>query len=237
MRALLSVYDKTGITDLAADSTLSAGSSCLQAALQRRSPTWPFCRDRGRGDGVPRDARTPCRDPPPEDPRGHAYSPTATCLTICRDLEVNKIEPIDLVISNLYPFGSLTLLLEMIDIGGPAMVRAAAKNHAHVGIVVDPSDYEIRCSTSFVRTARFDDADPQGARRKAFSPHLCVRLGDRLVARRRRPSAADHPSARSRGQRLRSGTGRIPTRAPPSTVRCPGLRSDQSIRRGGTWRS
>ena len=48
--------------------------------------------------------------------------------------------PIDLVVCNLYPFGSAPSA-EMIDIGGPAMVRAAAKNHAHVGVVVDPDDY------------------------------------------------------------------------------------------------
>jgi phosphoribosylaminoimidazolecarboxamide formyltransferase / IMP cyclohydrolase len=59
-----------------------------------------------------------------------------------RDLEANSIEPIDLVVVNLYPFGS-DPSIELIDIGGPAMVRAAAKNHAHVGVVVDPSDYEI----------------------------------------------------------------------------------------------
>jgi phosphoribosylaminoimidazolecarboxamide formyltransferase/IMP cyclohydrolase len=50
------------------------------------------------------------------------------------------IEPIDLVICNLYPFRS-DPSVELIDIGGPTMVRAAAKNHDSVGIVVDPSDY------------------------------------------------------------------------------------------------
>ncbi|OOG20499.1 bifunctional phosphoribosylaminoimidazolecarboxamide formyltransferase/IMP cyclohydrolase [Thioalkalivibrio denitrificans] len=58
--------------------------------------------------------------------------------------------PIDLVVVNLYPFEatvarpgcSLEDAVENIDIGGPAMVRAAAKNHAHVGVVVEPEDYE-----------------------------------------------------------------------------------------------
>jgi phosphoribosylaminoimidazolecarboxamide formyltransferase/IMP cyclohydrolase len=59
-----------------------------------------------------------------------------------RDLKANKIEPIGLVISNLYPFGA-NPGIEMIDIGGPAMVRAAAKNFAHVGVVVDPDDYSV----------------------------------------------------------------------------------------------
>jgi phosphoribosylaminoimidazolecarboxamide formyltransferase/IMP cyclohydrolase len=56
------------------------------------------------------------------------------------DLEAQGIEPIDLVVCNLYPFRS-SPSIEMIDVGGPTMVRAAAKNHAHVGIVVDPADY------------------------------------------------------------------------------------------------
>ncbi|HEV3227651.1 MAG TPA: bifunctional phosphoribosylaminoimidazolecarboxamide formyltransferase/IMP cyclohydrolase, partial [Acidimicrobiales bacterium] len=56
------------------------------------------------------------------------------------DMERYGIEPIDLVVSNLYPFSS-NPSIQLIDIGGPAMVRAAAKNHAHVGVVTDPSDY------------------------------------------------------------------------------------------------
>ena len=56
------------------------------------------------------------------------------------DLEAQGIEPIDLVICNLYPFRE-NPSIEMIDVGGPTMVRAAAKNHLHVGVVVDPTDY------------------------------------------------------------------------------------------------
>ena len=59
------------------------------------------------------------------------------------------IAPIDLVVVNLYPFTqtiardgcSLEDAIENIDIGGPAMVRSAAKNHAHVAVVTDPADY------------------------------------------------------------------------------------------------
>mgnify|MGYP001407210010 CR=1 FL=1 len=58
------------------------------------------------------------------------------------DLEANGIDPIDLVVCNLYPFRDKPSV-EMIDVGGPTMVRAAAKNHAHVGVVVDPSDYPL----------------------------------------------------------------------------------------------
>ena len=91
------------------------------------------------------------------------------------DLEANGIEAVDLVVSNLYPFAS-DPSVELIDIGGPAMVRAAAKNHEHVGIVTSPADYpavleELRTSGSlsaatrrrlaraaFVDTAAYDAA-------------------------------------------------------------------------------
>jgi phosphoribosylaminoimidazolecarboxamide formyltransferase/IMP cyclohydrolase len=56
------------------------------------------------------------------------------------DLEANGIVPIDLVLCNLYPFSS-DPSVELIDIGGPSMVRGAAKNHAHVGVVTSPADY------------------------------------------------------------------------------------------------
>ncbi|MBI2704462.1 MAG: bifunctional phosphoribosylaminoimidazolecarboxamide formyltransferase/IMP cyclohydrolase [Actinobacteria bacterium] len=58
------------------------------------------------------------------------------------DMEEYGIEGIDLVVVNLYPFSS-DPSVELIDIGGPAMVRAAAKNHEFVGVVVDPADYTI----------------------------------------------------------------------------------------------
>ncbi|HUP86448.1 MAG TPA: bifunctional phosphoribosylaminoimidazolecarboxamide formyltransferase/IMP cyclohydrolase [Acidimicrobiales bacterium] len=56
------------------------------------------------------------------------------------DLSANGIAAIDLVACNLYPFMDQPAI-EMIDIGGPTMVRAAAKNHAHVAVVVEPSEY------------------------------------------------------------------------------------------------
>jgi phosphoribosylaminoimidazolecarboxamide formyltransferase/IMP cyclohydrolase len=66
------------------------------------------------------------------------------------DMAQHGIEPIDLVVCNLYPFDT-NPSIELIDIGGPAMVRAAAKNHEFVAVVVDPADYsavleEIRAS-------------------------------------------------------------------------------------------
>lgn len=65
-------------------------------------------------------------------------------------MKANDIAPIDLVVVNLYPFEAATAdencsfddAIENIDIGGPAMVRATAKNHAYVSIIVDPDDYE-----------------------------------------------------------------------------------------------
>jgi phosphoribosylaminoimidazolecarboxamide formyltransferase/IMP cyclohydrolase len=57
-----------------------------------------------------------------------------------RDLDVYGIRPFELVVSNLYPFEQRPDI-ETIDIGGPAMTRAAAKNHAWVTIVTDPSQY------------------------------------------------------------------------------------------------
>lgn len=65
-------------------------------------------------------------------------------------LDAQQIDPIDLVIVNLYPFEqtvskkdcTLATAVEQIDVGGPTLLRAAAKNFAHIGVVVDPRDYE-----------------------------------------------------------------------------------------------
>ena len=56
------------------------------------------------------------------------------------DLAEHGIEPIALVVVNVYPF-SQDPGIELIDVGGPAMIRAGAKNHAHVGVLVDSADY------------------------------------------------------------------------------------------------
>ncbi|MFN5161195.1 MAG: bifunctional phosphoribosylaminoimidazolecarboxamide formyltransferase/IMP cyclohydrolase, partial [Cyanobacteriota bacterium] len=65
------------------------------------------------------------------------------------DLEAQGIAPIDVVVVNLYPFRQTVAdpevlwetAVENIDIGGPAMVRAAAKNHADVAVLTDPAQY------------------------------------------------------------------------------------------------
>jgi phosphoribosylaminoimidazolecarboxamide formyltransferase / IMP cyclohydrolase len=91
------------------------------------------------------------------------------------ELERLGIEPIGLAVVNLYPFASKPGI-ELIDVGGPTMVRAAAKNHAHVAVVVDPAQYggvldELRASgevsvasrrrlarDAFAHTAAYDAA-------------------------------------------------------------------------------
>ncbi len=82
------------------------------------------------------------------------------------DLEAQQMRPIDLVVVNLYPFEqtiakpdvSLADAIEQIDIGGPAMIRASAKNHAHVTILCSPTQYtdylqELRQSSGSVSPA------------------------------------------------------------------------------------
>ena len=64
-------------------------------------------------------------------------------------MQTHGIQSIDLLVVNLYPFEATlasgadeATIIENIDIGGPAMIRAAAKNHAHVAVVTDPQDYD-----------------------------------------------------------------------------------------------
>src|ERR1700758_3155695 len=63
-------------------------------------------------------------------------------------MRAHRIRPIDLVVVNLYPFettaargASFDDCIENIDIGGPALIRAAAKNHGDVAVIVEPADY------------------------------------------------------------------------------------------------
>ncbi len=84
-------------------------------------------------------------------------------------MSAHAIDRIDLVVVNLYPFAetiaranvTMNDAIENIDIGGPTMVRAAAKNHAHVGIVTDPADYQrvvaaLNGSTELTAALRYD---------------------------------------------------------------------------------
>jgi phosphoribosylaminoimidazolecarboxamide formyltransferase/IMP cyclohydrolase len=147
-RALISVYDKTGLVDLAraldgAGVELVSTGSTAGVIADAGLPVTPVHAVTGFPEILGGRVKTlhPAvhggiladRDVPE-----HAAT-----------LDEHGIVPIDLVVSNLYPFArtvadpavSAAAAVEMIDIGGPTMVRAAAKNHAHVAIVVDPSDY------------------------------------------------------------------------------------------------
>lgn len=67
---------------------------------------------------------------------------TETSKSTMRKQKKLKVKAIDVVVCNLYPFEEKQTI-ENIDVGGPTMVRSAAKNHKHVVVVVDPSDYEV----------------------------------------------------------------------------------------------
>ncbi len=150
MRALLSCYDKTGVVELARElrglgwDLVSSGGTAkalqeaglavtdvaeltgFPAILGHRVVT---LHPKVHG-GILADRRNPDHQ---------------------SDMAEYGIDPIDLVVVNLYPFGSsaadfehgATRAEELIDIGGPAMIRAAAKNFKDVGIVTEPADYPV----------------------------------------------------------------------------------------------
>ena len=92
-------------------------------------------------------------------------------------LKQHDIPTIDLVVVNLYPFAAtvakpgctLEDAIENIDIGGPTMVRAAAKNHAHVAIVTDPADYPDLLAEMQTNDGAVSDATRFDLAKKAFS--------------------------------------------------------------------
>ncbi len=91
------------------------------------------------------------------------------------DVKARDIPPIDLVVVNLYPFRQAVAAgkpfeecVEEIDIGGPTMVRSAAKNSAHVGIVVDPADYDA-VAAELEATRALSDATRFQLMKKAFA--------------------------------------------------------------------
>jgi phosphoribosylaminoimidazolecarboxamide formyltransferase / IMP cyclohydrolase len=92
-------------------------------------------------------------------------------------LKAHGIPPIDLVVVNLYPFRAavaepgctLEDAVENIDIGGPSLVRAAAKNWPHVGIVVDPADYSAVLAELNANGSTLGDASRFRLMRKAFA--------------------------------------------------------------------
>jgi len=109
------------------------------------------------------------------------------------------IPPIDLLAVNLYPFQatvadpdcSFEEAVENIDIGGPALLRAAAKNHAAVGVVVDPADYarvleEMRASGGISDATRFALAKKVFAHTAAYDGAIANYLSSLDAGRRRR---------------------------------------------------
>ena len=147
--ALLSVYDKSGVVDFARSlrelgwSIVSSGGTAKVIAAEGIDVT-----DVADLTGVPAILSNRVVTLHPKVHRGILADPTdAEHLS---DMAEYGIEPISLVVGNLYPFGQglddfqhgSGSAVEMIDIGGPAMVRAAAKNHAHVAVIVDPKSYD-----------------------------------------------------------------------------------------------
>jgi len=149
VRALLSVYDKTGIVEFA---------RVLEGAgveLISTGGTLKALQDAGLGA---RQVSEITGSPEILDGRVKTLHPTIHGGLLARrgnpahlaQLEEHGIGPIDVVVCNLYPFvetigrpeATLEDALENIDIGGPTMVRSAAKNHPDVVVVVDPGDYE-----------------------------------------------------------------------------------------------
>src|ERR1019366_3109373 len=139
MRALLSVWDKTGLVEFA------AGLVGLGAELVASGGTASALREAGIAHldvadvtGFPEMLGGRVKTLHPKIHAG-ILADRAQREHMAA-LEENDIDPIDLVVCNLYPF-SADPSVELIDIGGPAMVRAAAKNHQHVGVVTNPGQY------------------------------------------------------------------------------------------------
>jgi len=148
-RALLSVYDKTGVAEFA--SRLEAlGVEILSTGGTARVL-------RGAGVAVV-DVADVTDSPEILGGRVKSLHPSIHAGILARrthpndmmDLEAHGIEPIDLVVCNLYPFSEVVgdgdvdraTAMENVDIGGPTMVRAAAKNHDFVGVCTSPRQYD-----------------------------------------------------------------------------------------------
>jgi phosphoribosylaminoimidazolecarboxamide formyltransferase/IMP cyclohydrolase len=162
--ALLSVWDKTGIVDLAAGlvdegwQILSSGGTA--AAIAEAGIA---VRDVADLTGVPAilGHRVVTLHP-----RVHGGILADLADESHRaDMDAHGIGPIDLVVVNLYPFAS-SPAIDTIDVGGPAMVRAAAKNHSRVGVVVDPADYGMVLEA--IRTDGWDGSLRKHLAHKAF---------------------------------------------------------------------
>jgi phosphoribosylaminoimidazolecarboxamide formyltransferase/IMP cyclohydrolase len=148
-RALISVYDKTGIVDFA------RGLARLGVSIVSTGGTAAALREAGL---EVTDVSELTGSPEILDGRVKTLHPRLhAALLAVRDnpdhastLEAEAIEPIDLVCVNLYPFEQTVAgeqateaeAIENIDVGGPTMIRAAAKNHRYVAVVVKPESYD-----------------------------------------------------------------------------------------------
>jgi phosphoribosylaminoimidazolecarboxamide formyltransferase/IMP cyclohydrolase len=83
------------------------------------------------------------------------------------DLDEHDIEPIALAVVNLYPFSS-NPSIDLIDVGGPTMVRAAAKNHRHVGVVTEPAQYS-DVITELRKSGKLSDSTRRKLAARAFA--------------------------------------------------------------------
>ncbi len=149
MRALLSVYDKAGIVELASALVgqgveLVSSGGTARAIAEAGLEVTELAELTGFGEMLGHRVVT-------LHPAVHGGILADRDNAEHRaDLDRFGIDPIDIVVGNLYPFGADPASFahsadagaeDLIDIGGPTMLRAAAKNHAHVTVLVDPDDY------------------------------------------------------------------------------------------------
>ncbi len=174
-RALLSVSDKTGLIDFA---------RALSAAGVELISTGGTCKAIADA-GVPvRDVSDVTGFPEMMDGRVKTLHPAVHggLLAIRENPEheasmlAHNIRPIDLLVVNLYPFEATVAkgadyddCIENIDIGGPAMIRAASKNHADVAVVVDVSDYALILDGMAKNNGALDLATRKRLAQKAYA--------------------------------------------------------------------
>lgn len=147
-RALISVSDKTEIVEFAKELS-SLGYEIISTGGTKKSLDEAGIKTIGISDVT--------KFPEMMDGRVKTLHPNVHGGLLCvrdnpqhmKDLVDNHIELIDMVVVNLYPFketlkkgGTHEELIENIDIGGPSMLRSAAKNHKFVTVCVDPADYQ-----------------------------------------------------------------------------------------------
>ena len=214
-RALLSVWDKTGLVDLARvlhelGVELVSSGGTAQAIADANIPVTTVEAVTGVPEMLDNRVKT-------LHPKIHGGLLADRGQESHRaDLDAHGIRPFDLVVSNLYPFLERPEI-DTIDIGGPAMTRAAAKNHEWVTIVTSPDQYgplvdELRANDgavgsetrrefareAFARTAAYDAAIVEWFERDVLLPaHLVLAL-DRTDETLRYGENPHQPAARYR---------------------------------------